>query len=82
MGPASDYDISTIRRHLREAGCRTIRPASCPFLNKTQQKKRLEWANSHRHFSVDDWKKVVFSDETVLQIADNCPQYVLSSFVP
>lgn len=36
LGPAGDYDINTIRRHLRKAGCKTIKPASRPLLNRTQ----------------------------------------------
>ncbi|EIE87955.1 hypothetical protein RO3G_12666 [Rhizopus delemar RA 99-880] len=26
--------------------------------------KRLQWAKSHQHWTVDDWKRVIFSDET------------------
>ncbi|KAG1529718.1 hypothetical protein G6F50_017806 [Rhizopus delemar] len=26
--------------------------------------KRLQWAKSHQHWSVDNWKRVIFSDET------------------
>jgi hypothetical protein len=26
--------------------------------------KRLQWAKSHQHWTVDDWKWVIFSDET------------------
>ncbi|KAG1489733.1 hypothetical protein G6F49_011457 [Rhizopus delemar] len=26
--------------------------------------KRLQWAKSHQHWSVDNWKRVIFSDKT------------------
>lgn len=35
-----------------------------PFIRDTNQKKRLRWARKHRHWTVEDWKKVIFSDET------------------
>jgi hypothetical protein len=31
-------------------------------------KKRFKWAKEHRGWSVDDWKKVIFSDETKLNL--------------
>jgi hypothetical protein len=30
------------------------------------QEKRLEFAREHRHWTVDDWKQVIFSDETMV----------------
>lgn len=76
LGAAGECDISTMRRHLRQEGCKTVTPVSCPFMNRTQKEKRLNWAKAHQHLTVDDWKKVMFSDETILQILDNCPQFV------
>ena len=28
------------------------------------QKRRLEWAKAHQHWTTNDWKAVVFSDES------------------
>ena len=35
-----------------------------PFIRKTNPKKRLQWAKKHRDWTVEDWNKVIFSDET------------------
>jgi hypothetical protein len=33
-------------------------------LSKRHKKARLDWAVAHQYWTVDDWKRVVFSDET------------------
>jgi transposase len=73
---AGNYDVSTVRRHLRAAGCKTVKPYRRPYLNEAQVIKRYNWAKAHKDWSVNDWKAVLFSDETIVQITDNCPQYV------
>lgn len=35
-----------------------------PFYKRNHPKDRLKWAKEHRDWTVDDWKKVIFSDET------------------
>ena len=35
-----------------------------PFLSKKHQKARLDFALAHQHWTVDDWKRVIWSDET------------------
>ena len=34
------------------------------MLSKHHRKARLDFAISHQHWTVEDWKKVVWSDET------------------
>jgi transposase len=57
----------TIRRRLREAGIRKWRPVDRPLLNKNQAKLRLAWAQAHRHWTVEDWRKVIWSDECAVK---------------
>jgi transposase len=57
----------TVRRRLRENGIRKWRALKRPLLNKEQARKRLEWAKAHRHWTVEDWAKVVWSDESAIQ---------------
>ncbi len=54
----------TVRRRLLIAGFLTRRPIRKPFLSKKMKKSRLEWARSHQNWTVDDWKKVLWSDES------------------
>ena len=35
-----------------------------PLLSKCHWKARLDFAISHQHWTVENWKKVVWSDET------------------
>jgi hypothetical protein len=38
-----------------------------PMPTEEQKRKRLEWCEAHRNWKVDDWKKVIWSDETSIQ---------------
>lgn len=33
-------------------------------MTNERRKNRLKWAKAHKHWTVEDWKQVVFSDET------------------
>jgi hypothetical protein len=37
-----------------------------PLLTREHKRRRLEWARAHRDWTVEQWKQVVFSDETVI----------------
>jgi len=54
----------TILRWLRKEGYRSVKHTTKPVLNKAQRLVRLEFALSHSHWTLEDWKKVVWSDET------------------
>ena len=54
----------TIHRELKRAGLKPIVKKKRPFLSSTHRRKRLEFAERHQHWTVDDWKRVVWSDET------------------
>jgi len=57
---------NTIRRALRRQGLMARLKARMPALTKLHMRLRLEWARQHRHWTVGDWEKVIFSDETKL----------------
>ena len=50
---------STIRRQLHEDLIRKWRVVKQVLLNKQRAKKRLEWAMKYRHYTREDWAKVV-----------------------
>lgn len=54
----------TVRRALRERGLGAIEKKSKPLLSKANVKKRLEWAHAHKDWTSDDWKRVIWSDES------------------
>jgi transposase len=62
QSPAS---TRTIRRRLvTEFGLRSRRPAKKPFLTPAQMKKRVEFCQMYKNWSVQKWYEVLFSDES------------------
>lgn len=54
----------TIRRHLKELGLKAVVKKKRPRLTKRHRKDRLDWAIEHKNWTLEDWKRVVWSDET------------------
>jgi Transposase/DDE superfamily endonuclease len=54
----------TVRRNLKAAGLKAVAKKKKPFLSKRHRKARMDFALAHQHWTVEDWKKVVWSDET------------------
>uniref|UniRef100_A0A3Q2G599 Transposase Tc1-like domain-containing protein n=1 Tax=Cyprinodon variegatus TaxID=28743 RepID=A0A3Q2G599_CYPVA len=54
----------TIRRKLVQLGYRAYIPKKKPFLTKRMKSARLDWAKKHEHWTVNEWKNVVWSDES------------------
>lgn len=71
-----DISLRTIQRGLCEAGCKVIAPKKKPYLSPAQISRRYQWALDHRNWNEIQWRNVVFSDETVIELRDNCPSFV------
>ena len=54
----------TTRNHLKKAGLQAVVKAKKPLLTKRHRKERLDFALAHLNWTVEDWKSVVWSDET------------------
>jgi transposase len=63
-----DINAQTIRTRLQACGLRAYVRRTKPFLTEAHKQKRLEWAEAHADWSADDWKAVVFSDESKFNI--------------
>ena len=57
----------TIRRRFQEEGIRKWRGLKRPLLNSKHAKQRLQWAREHKDWTVEDWAKVVWSNESAIQ---------------
>ena len=57
----------TIRRRLREAGIRKWRAVKRALLTKRHAAERLKWARTHKGWTREDWVKVLWSDECIIQ---------------
>ena len=55
---------STIHLHLKKAGMKAMVKTKCPLLSARHHKARLDFAHAHKDWTLDDWKWVVWSDET------------------
>lgn len=55
---------ATVHRRVREMGYNSRIPMVKPLLNSRQRKKRLTWAMERKHWTVAEWSRVLFSDES------------------
>lgn len=56
----------TVQRRLHEAGLHGRAPLKKPLLTKKHIKARYQFGLKHQSWTVEDWKRVLFSDETKL----------------
>jgi transposase len=54
----------TIARALKERGLKAGEKKKKPLLSSKNVRDRLKFAKAHQHWTVEDWRNVVFSDET------------------
>ncbi len=54
----------SLSRELHNAGMRAKMKKKKPAISEKNRKERLAFAKSHKDWTVDDWKRVVFSDES------------------
>lgn len=55
---------STVTRRLHDVGLFGRRGIKKPLISKKNKKARLQFAQDHLNWTVEDWKKVAFSDES------------------
>lgn len=62
----TDINVSsqTVRRALKEAGMKSVAKKRKPRLSWRHRQQRLEFALQFKDYTVEDWKRVVWSDET------------------
>src|SRR5579859_783730 len=62
---------TTIQRQRSEAGLSSYIAAEKPGLRVENIAKRLEWAEKYRNWTAEDWKCVIWSDESSIWIGVN-----------
>ena len=55
---------NTIRRCFKESGMKAIVKKKRPLLSVKHHKARLDFAIAYKDWTIEDWKKVIWSDET------------------
>ncbi|GFV77909.1 uncharacterized protein TNCV_631 [Trichonephila clavipes] len=61
----------TVRGRLLEIGLRGCKARPKPLLTEFQRKRRLTRAREHSLWTIKDWEKVIFSDESQFCISGN-----------
>jgi transposase len=67
----------TVRNTLKEATLKAVTKKKKPILSSANIKKRLAFALKYQHWTVEDWKRVIWSDETKInRIGSDGQEYV------
>ena len=56
--------LRTVRRGLKKAGMKAVVKKKRPLLSKRHKKNHMDFALAHKDWTLDDWKRVIWSDET------------------
>jgi transposase len=56
--------VQTVRNGMKEVRMKAVVKKKRPLLTKRHRRERLVFALSHKDWTMEDWKKVVWSDET------------------
>jgi transposase len=59
-----DISATTVLRILKAVGFKKTKPTRKPGLTKKMRAERLQWCLAHQHWTLEDWKRVIWSDET------------------
>ena len=60
--------VRTVQRCLQSNGLFGRIAAKKPFLNKVHIRKRFRWCKAYSILSISDWKNIIFSDESRIEI--------------
>ena len=66
----------TVRRRLSETEVNAQRPRKKPLLTENYRRLRLGWATTHTPWTLDDWKSVLFTNESKISIGNDGALYV------
>ena len=58
------FSVQTLRNHLKDTGMKAVVKKKRPLLLKRHRKACMDFALAHKDWTIEDWKKVVWSDET------------------
>ena len=68
QGMQNTISECTTRWTLKQMGCSTKRKHRVPLLSAKNRKLRLQFAQAHQNWTIEDWKNVAWSDESRFQL--------------
>ncbi|KAG2191384.1 hypothetical protein INT46_007571 [Mucor plumbeus] len=69
LGHPIGYQVTRKLQHCSGFNCHIKKKQ--PHLNVDHRRDRLKWAKTHRNWSFTDWKRVIFSDETKINLLES-----------
>ncbi len=64
QGMQNTISESTTHQTLKQMGYSSRRPHWVPLLSAKNRKRRLQFAQAHQNWTIEDWKNVAWSDES------------------
>lgn len=58
-----NVSVATVKRALKQEGLVSFKRQKKPYINSRIRRLRREFAEKHQHWTIDDWKRVIWSDE-------------------
>jgi transposase len=71
LATGTTVSTDTIRRRLSQAELKPYRPATGPVLTAAHRRARLQFAHRHAEWQIDDWRHVLFTDESRFCLSTN-----------
>ncbi len=59
---------TTIRSYIHKCQLNLYRAKRKPYVNSVQKRRRILWARRHLGWTITQWKRVLWSDESVFQV--------------
>jgi transposase len=73
----NDVSTKTIKRVLfKSGGLKSRMAAKKPYLRNTNRLNRLRWAREHQNWTIDQWKEILWSDESKFCIRNHASRRV------
>ena len=63
-GHGRNVPQSTVHRSVLRMGLRSRRPVRWPMMTSVHRGKRLQWGRERQNWTLKQWKKVAWSDES------------------
>jgi transposase len=64
----SPVSVTTVKERLHEVGLYGRVAVKKPLLRPQNKKKRLEWAKQHQNWTINQWNRMLWSDESKFEV--------------